>query len=159
MASSYCGYRWSSRGGAGRRALSMDALVLAVLALSLAYPAALLADNAASEAVSQTSSDGNDSVSPPNVVAGQDFRTLMKVMRTNISNCGGPLTAVLHWYVRPDGVIDNFVLNKSSGDICFDEIVILNAEVVIRSKLRVVPAMRDGIAEAAWVPFAVAVRD
>jgi hypothetical protein len=135
-------------------------LVLPVVALSLVDPAILLADDSASAATSQISRDTtNDQVSPPNVLTGPDFRMLMKIMRTNIVSCGGPLTAVLHWHVLPDGVIDNFVLNKSSGNVCFDEIVILNAEEVVKAKLRITPATRNGILVPAWVPFSVAARD
>jgi hypothetical protein len=84
---------------------------------------------------------------------------LVKIMRTDIDRCGVPFTAVLHWHVLPDGVIDDFVLNKPSGDFCFDQIVVLNADEVIKAKLRITPATRNGVAEAAWVPFAIATRD
>jgi hypothetical protein len=128
--------------------------------LSLSHSEALLASPAVSGATAQISPNAtNDQFSPANIVTGQDFRALMKIMHRNIVACGGPRTAVLHWHVTADGVIDNFVLNKSSGDACFDEIVILNAETVVKAKLRVTPATRFGIAEAAWVPLSVAARD
>lgn len=105
-----------------------------------------------------TRGTASDALSPANAVTGPDFPVLLKMMRKNINKCGAPHTAVLHWHVLADGVIDDFILNKSSGDSCFDEIVILNADAVVRTKLRITPAMRNGVAEATWLPFAVAAR-
>jgi len=138
----------------------ISAPILLLGVLCLAPPAALLASPALSGATAQiTPNAANDPVSPPNVLTGPDYRPLMKIMRRNIAACGGPRTAALRWHVTADGVIDSFVLHKSSGDACFDEIVTLNAEAVVKAKLRITPATRSGIAEPGWVPFAVAVRD
>jgi hypothetical protein len=135
-------------------------LMLSLGVLFLSQSDAILANPAVSGATAQISPNPtNDQFSPANIVTGPDFRTLMKIMRRNIVACGGPRTAVLHWHVTADGVIDNFILNKSSGDVCFDEIVILNAEEVVKAKLHITPATRFGIAEAAWVPFSVVARD
>lgn len=143
-----------------RRRPGARSAVALLLAIPLLHSPTLLATNAASGAAAQTSREAtNDQVTPPNVVTGPDFRLLMKIMRTNIVACGGPLTAVIRLHVQPDGLIDDFVLHKSSGNICFDEIVILNAQEVIKAKLRITPATRNGAAEAAWAPLAVAARD
>jgi hypothetical protein len=134
--------------------------MLSVIVLSLLLPSISSAGDSALPAAAQISRDAvNDEVSGPNVLTGPDFRILAQIMRTDIVRCGIPLTAVLRWHVRPDGVIDDFVLQQSSGNVCFDEIVTLNADVVIKAKLRITPATRNGIPEAAWVPFAVASRD
>jgi len=134
-------------------------VLLSLNTFALAHPVALFAYPASAAATQTSATATDDQFSPANVVTGPDFRPLMKIMRRNIVACGGPRTAVLHWHVTADGVIDNFLLNKSSGDACFDEIVILNAEAVVQAELRVTPATRSGIPEAAWVPFAVAARD
>ena len=108
----------------------------------------------------QTSREPTSSgLTPPNAVTGPDFPLLMKMMKRQLTRCGVPRTATLHWHVRADGVIDDFVLNKSSGDACFDQIVTLNADAVVKAQLRITPAMRNGVAEAAWLPFAAAARD
>jgi hypothetical protein len=134
--------------------------MLVVAALCVSHTEALSGDPLVHGATSQiTPGATNDQASPANVVTSPDFRTLMRIMRRNIVACGGPRTAVLHWHVSAEGVIDNFVLNKSSGDACFDQVVTLNAEAVIKAKLLATPAIRFGIPEAAWVPFAVAARD
>lgn len=152
----------SERSCCGLRPLRERGWILAplVVALPLLNPAVLFAGDTAPTATSQTSRETtNDEASSPNVLTGRDFGILMKIMHTNIVRCGGPFTAVLHWHVLPDGVIDDFILNKPSGDVCFDGIVIVNAEAVVRAKLRMTPAMRNGVAEAGWVPLAVASRD
>jgi hypothetical protein len=134
--------------------------MLIVAALSIAPTEALLANPSVHGATSQiTPGTTNDQASPASVITSPDFRALMKIMHRNIVACGGPHTAVLHWYVSAEGLIDNFVLNKSSGDACFDEVVTLNAEAVVKAKLLATPAVRFGIPEAAWIPFAVAARD
>ena len=133
---------------------------LMLIALLALVARTVLADTEALGATAQIGANAsNDQSSPANVVSGPDFQTLMKLMRRNIGACGVPRTATLQWHVMPDGVIDSFVLNRSSGDACFDQIVTLNADAVIKAQLRITPATRNGIAEAAWVPFAVAARD
>ena len=135
-------------------------LATAFLVIATLLPATLLASNSKSAPMSQSLRDATrDAASPANAVTGPDFALLMKMMRRSLARCGVPRTAVLHWHVQPDGIIDNFLLNKSSGDTCFDEVVILNAQAVVEAKLRITPAMRDGTAEGAWLPFAVAARD
>jgi len=133
---------------------------MALIAFASNLPTVLLASNPMSAPMSQTSREAaSDTLSPANAVTGPDFPALLKMMRKNINKCGAPHTAVLHWHVQADGIIDDFILNKSSGDTCFDEVVILNADAVVRTRLRITPAMRNGVAEAAWLPFAVAARD
>lgn len=134
-------------------------LAATVVASVLTIPATLLASNLPSGPMAQTAREpASATVSPPNAVTGPDFAMLMKMMRKQVTRCGIPRTATLHWHVRADGVIDDFVLNKSSNDACFDEVVILNADAVVKAQLRITPAMRNGVAEAAWLPFAVAAR-
>jgi hypothetical protein len=144
------------RGVGGR----LSGAMLVVAALSLWHAAAIFANPVVPGPTAQIPSvASNNEASPANVVTSPDFRLLMKIMRRNIVMCGVPRTAVLHWHVTAEGIIDNFVLNKPSGDVCFDQIVILNADAVVKAKLRATAATRFGIAEAAWVPFAVAARD
>ena len=138
---------------------SQQAHALALAALSLiAHPGISNAGNVAGTAAAQTER-ASSAFSPPDIVSGPDFRILMKMMRTNIVNCGFPRTAVVHWHVRPDGLIDRFVLYKPSSHACFDEIVTLNAAAVVQAGLHITPGKRDGVAEAAWVPMSVAARD
>lgn len=134
-------------------------IALVVVVTSLLHPSTMFASNVASSASQISSAKTNDLVSPPNVITGPDFGTLMKIMHKGIVSCGGPFTAVLHWHVLPDGVIDSFVLNRPSGDTCFDNIVVFNAEEVVGAKLRITPAMLEGVPKEGWVPLAVASRD
>jgi hypothetical protein len=137
----------------------LRAMFFMVMAVTVVASAAS-AGEIGSTATSQVSSDAvHEQASPPDVLTGREFRTLTKMMLTDAGRCGVPQTAVVRWHVLPDGLIDDFVLHKSSGNACFDELVTLNAEKVIDAKLRITPAMRHGVAEAGWVPFAVAARD
>jgi hypothetical protein len=134
--------------------------MLFLATFSLSHAEAVFANPVASGPTGQTvPSATDDELSPANVVTSPDFRALMRIMRRNIVMCGVPRTAVLHWHVTAEGVIDNFVLNKPSGDVCFDQIVTLNADAVVKAKLRATPATRFGSTEAGWVPFSVAARD
>lgn len=140
---------------ANRSAAQTSAFVLA-LALSSAQPSSVSANSATSQIAGETA---NEALTPPDVMTGPDFRLLTRMMRNNLTRCGVPGTAVVHWHVLPDGVIDQFVLFKSSGNACFDEVVVLNAAAVVHAGLRITPAMRGGVPAAGWVPLSLAARD
>lgn len=136
------------------------AFLLPAIVLALLNPAVLAANDAASSATSQSSREAaNEQLSPPNLLTGPDSRKLMEILHRGIVRCGGPLTAVLRLHVMHEGVIDSFVLQKSSGNACFDQMVLTNAEAAARARLRVTPAMRNEVAESGWAPVAIAARD